>query len=214
MPRWSPDSKWIAFSDFKEIYRVSIDGGTPEELTAESRTEVAPSWWPDGKSIAFNDFPLPGQIQGIKVLDLATRKVSIMPGSEGFYVPSWSPDGKYMVAIAQNPSRMMLYTAESGAWKDLKIFKAPWQYWVWASDSRSVYLAMRGAEPGEQPGMYQLTIADGKWEQAAKFDAMPFNRDGWEGFPSITVDGRVAMMSDTSVVQIYWAQWAAGAQQK
>ena len=22
MPRWSPDSKWIVFSDYKEIYRV------------------------------------------------------------------------------------------------------------------------------------------------------------------------------------------------
>ncbi len=210
MPQWSPDSKWIAFSDLKEIYRVSIDGGTPEKLTAEGKTEVAPVWWPDGKSIAFNDFPQPGQIRGIKVLDLATRKVSIMPGSVGFYVPSWSPDGKHMVAIAQNPSRMVLYTAESGTWKDLKIFKAPWQYWVWANDSRSVYFAMRGAEPGEDPGMYQLTIADGKWEQAAKFDGLPFNRDGWEGFPSITADGRLAMMSDTSVVQIYWAKWSAG----
>ncbi len=210
MPQWSPDSEWIAFSDLKEIYRVSIDGGTPEKLTAEGRTEVAPVWWPDGKSIAFNDFPQPGQIRGIKVLDLATRKISIMPGSEGFYVPSWSPDGKHMVAIAQDPSRMMLYTAESGTWKDLKIFKAPWQYWVWANDSKSVYLAMRGAEPGEEPGMYQLTIADGKWEQAAKFDGLPFNRDGWEGFPSITADGRLAMMSDTSVVQIYWAKWSAG----
>jgi Tol biopolymer transport system component len=211
MPKWSPDSKWIAFSDFKEICRVSIDGGTPEKLTAEGKTELAPDWWPDGKSIAFNDYPLPGQALGIKVLDLETRKVSIMPGAEAFYVPSWSPDGKYMVAIAQNPSRMMLYTAASGTWKDLKIFKVLWQYWVWANDSRSVYFAMKDPEPGEQPGMYQLTIADGKWEQAAKFDGLTVNRDGSEGFPSMTADGRIAMMRDTSVVQIYWASWAAGA---
>jgi eukaryotic-like serine/threonine-protein kinase len=211
MPRWSPDSQWIAFSNFKEIYRVSIDGGTPEKLTAEGRVELAPNWWPDGKSIAFNDYPLPGQALGIKVLNLATRRVSIMPGAEDFYVPSWSPDGKYMVAIAQNPSRMVLYTAESGTWKDLKIFKATWQYWVWANDSRSIYFAMRDAEPGEEPGMYQLTIADGKWEQAAKFDGLTVNRNGSEGFPSMTADGRVAMMRDTSVVQIYWAKWAANA---
>jgi serine/threonine protein kinase len=211
MPKWSPDSKWIAFSDFKEVYRVSIDGGTPEKLTAEGKTELAPDWWPDGKSIAFNDYPVPGQALGIKVLDLETRKVSVMPGAEAFYVPSWSPDGKYMVAIAQNPSRMVLYTVASGTWKDLKIFKALWQYWVWANDSRSVYFAMRDPEPGEQPGMYQLTIADGKWEQAAKFDGLTVNRDGSEGFPSMTADGRVAMMRDTSVVQIYWAKWAAGA---
>jgi eukaryotic-like serine/threonine-protein kinase len=211
MPKWSPDSKWIAFSDFKEISRVSIDGGTPEKLTAEGKTELAPDWWPDGKLIAFNDYPLPGQALGIKVLDLETRKVSIMPGAEAFYVPSWSPDGKYMVAIAQNPSRMVLYTAESGTWKDLKIFKALWQYWVWANDSRSIYFAMKDAEPGEEPGMYQLTIADGKWEQAAKFDGLTVNRDGSEGFPSMTADGRIAMMRDTSVVQIYWAKWAASA---
>ena len=211
MPKWSPDSKWIAFSDFKEIYRVSIDGGTPEKLTAEGKTELAPVWWPDGKSIAFNDYPLPGQALGIKVLDLETRKVSVMPGAEAFYVPSWSPDGRYMVAIAQNPSRMVLYTAASGTWKDLKIFKAPWQYWVWANDSRSVYFAMKDPEPGEQPGMYQLMIADGKWRQAAKFDGLTVNRDGTEGFPSMTVDGRVAIMRDTSVVQIYWAKWTAGA---
>jgi len=211
MPKWSPDSKWIAFSDFKEIYRVSIDGGTPEKLTAEGKTELAPVWWPDGKSIAFNDYPLPGQVLGIKVLDLETRKVSIMPGAEAFYVPSWSPDGRYMVAIAQNPSRMVLYTVGSGTWKDLKIFKAPWQYWVWANDSRSVYFAMRDPEPGEKPGIYQLTIANGEWEQAAKFDGLTVNRDGTEGFPSMTVDGRVAIMRDTSVVQIYWAKWTAGA---
>ncbi|MGA9475173.1 MAG: protein kinase [Terriglobales bacterium] len=211
MPKWSPDSKWIAFSDFKEVYQVSIDGGTPEKLTAEGKSEVAPVWWPDGKSIAFNDFPLPGQALGIKVFDLETRKVSIMPGSEGFLVPSWSPDGKYMVAIAENPSRMVLYTVASGTWKDLKIFKAPWQYWVWANDSRSVYFAMREPEPGEEPGMYQLTTADGKWEQAAKFSGLTVNRDDLEGFPSMTADGRFAMMRDTSVVQIYWAKWAGGA---
>lgn len=212
MPEWSPDSKWIAFSDFKEIYRVSIDGGTPEKLTAEGKTELAPDWWPDGKSIAFNDYPLPGQGLGIKVLDLATRKVSIMPGAENFYVPSWSPDGKYMVAIAQNPSRMVLYTAASGTWKDLKIFKAPWPYWVWANDSKSVYFAVKSTGGDGESGMYRLTIEDGKWDQVAKFDGLTVNLDGSEGFPSMTADGRVAMMRDTSVVQIYWAKWAAGAQ--
>lgn len=208
MPKWSPDSKWIAFSDFKEIYRVSIDGGTPEKLTTEGKTELAPDWWPDGKSIAFNDYPLPGQALGIKVLDLETRKVSIMPGAEAFYVPSWSPDGKYMVAIAQNPSRMVLYTTASRTWKDLKIFKTPWPYWVWANDSKSVYFAVKNNGADGESGMYRLTIEDGKWNQVAKFDGLTVNLDGSEGFPSITLDGGLAMMRDTSVVQIYWAKWA------
>jgi Tol biopolymer transport system component len=121
---------------------------------------------PDGKSIAFNDFPLPGHMVGIKVLDLSNRKISAMPGSVGFYVPSWSPDGKCMVALAQNPSRIVLYSAQSGRWKDLRRFEAPWGYWVWSSDSESIYMAMTAAELA----IYRLAIADGTWSKVARFD--------------------------------------------
>jgi eukaryotic-like serine/threonine-protein kinase len=203
MPQWSPDSKKIVFSDWHQLYLVSVDGGAPEKLIPGAANEVAPTWWPDGKSIAFNDFPFPGQIHGIKVLDLNTRKISVMPGAESFYVPSWSPDGKYMAAIAQNPSRMVLYSAQSGTWKDLKKFEVPWGYWVWTSDSKSIYMAVtEGA-----PGIYRLTIADGAWSQIAKFGGLALGNDESEGFLSLTADGQIVMMSDTSVVQIYSAKW-------
>jgi eukaryotic-like serine/threonine-protein kinase len=204
MPQWSPDSKNIVFSDWNQLYLVSADGGTPEKLVADPKGEVAPAWWPDGKAIAFNDFPRAGgKLPGIRVVDLATRKISIMQGSEGFYVPSWSPDGKYMVAIAQNPSRMMLYTAQTSAWKELKRFDVPWGYWVWSIDSRSIYMAVI---PGT-PGVYRLSIPDGKWEFVTKFDGVNVTSDELENFLSLTADGRPAIMSDTSVVQIYSAKW-------
>lgn len=37
---------------------------------------------------------------------------------------------------------------QSGAWKELRRFEAPWGYWVWSNDSKSIYVAMREAEPG------------------------------------------------------------------
>src|SRR5277367_2691892 len=98
MPTWSPDSKWIAYSDWHELYRVSLDSGAPEKLTSEGFTEVLPSWSPDGKSIYFNDYPIAGHYR-IRILDLATRKVSTMPGSDGYYAPLWSPDGQYLAGI-------------------------------------------------------------------------------------------------------------------
>jgi eukaryotic-like serine/threonine-protein kinase len=205
MPKWSPDSKNIVFSDWNQLYLVSIDGGTPEKLVAKPHNEVAPDFSPDGKSIVFNDYPTPGEkLEGIKVLDLATRKISIMPGSEGFYVPLWSPDGKYMVVAAQNPSRMVLYTAQSGTWNDLKKFEFPWGMYLWSSDSKSIYMPVTSGDTG----VYRLTIPDGKWERTAKFDGLNISTDGLENFPSLTSDGRPAMMSDTSVVQIYSAKWA------
>jgi eukaryotic-like serine/threonine-protein kinase len=207
MPDWSPDSKWVAFSNFNEIYRVSIDGGVPEQLTSEGRFEVAPSWSPDGTSIEFNDFPAPGHFPGIKVLDLASKKVSVWPGSEGTYVPSWSPDGKYMVAIANSPNRMVVYHQGTKTRRTLKEFRADWGYWRWSGDSKSVLMAKVAAEPGEQPGIYRLNIADGKWALIATFNGLSVSSAWFENLLSITPDGRVAMMSDTSVVQIYSLRW-------
>jgi serine/threonine protein kinase/Tol biopolymer transport system component len=207
MPEWSPDSKWAVFSNFKEIYRVSIDGGIPEQLTSEGKFEVAPTWSPDGASIEFNDFPTPGHFPSIKVLDLASKKVSVWPGSDGTYVPSWSPDGKYMVAIANPPKRMVVYSRETKTWKVLKQFGADWGFWRWSGDSKSILMAKVAAEPGEQPGIYRLSIADGKWALVATFNGLSVSSDGAENLLSITPDGRVAMMSDTSVVQIYSLRW-------
>ena len=207
MPEWSRDSKWVVFSNFNEIYRVSIDGGIPEQLTSEGKFEVAPTWSPDGASIEFNDFPTPGHFPGIQVLDLASRKVSVWPGSEGRYVPSWSPDGKYMVAIANPPKRMVVYSRGTKTWRTLKEFGADWGFWRWSGDSKSVLMAKVAPEPGEQPGIYRLSIADGKWTLIATFNGLSVSSDWSENLLSITPDGRVAMMSDTSVVQIYSLRW-------
>jgi eukaryotic-like serine/threonine-protein kinase len=207
MPVWSPDSKWVAFSNIEEIYRVSIDGGVPEQLTSEGKWEVAPTWSPDGKSIEFNDFPIPGHFAGIKVVDLASKKVSVWPASQGIYVPSWSPDGKYMVAIANRPKRMVIYSRGTKTWRTLKEFGADWGYWRWSGDSKSILMAKIAAEPGEQPGVYRLNIADGKWTLDALFNGLSVSSGPFEGFLSVTSDGRPAMMSDTSVVQIYSLRW-------
>jgi Tol biopolymer transport system component len=207
MPQWSPDSKSVAFSDLKEIYVVSADGGAVEKLTSENKAEVAPSWWPDGKSIVFNDFQVPGQLNGLKVINLATKKISIMPGSVGFFVPSWSPNGQFMAAMAVNLLRMVLYSAQTASWTDLKRFKTDFGYWIWSSDSKSLYLAMKEAEPAAEPGIYRLTIADAKWELFSKFGGLTISSDALEGFPCITPDGLLAIMADTSAVQIYSAKW-------
>jgi eukaryotic-like serine/threonine-protein kinase len=207
MPEWSPDSKWAVFSNFNEIYRVSIDGGIPEQLTSEGKVEIAPTWSPDGASIEFNDWPFPGHFPGIQVLDLASKKVSVWPGTKGFYVPSWSPDGKYMVAIANPPKRMVVYSRETKTWKVLKQFGADWGFWRWSRDSKSIFMAKVAAEPGEQPGIYRLNIADSKSALVATFNGLSVSSSGFDQLLSVTPDGRFAMMSDTSVVQIYSLRW-------
>jgi eukaryotic-like serine/threonine-protein kinase len=208
MLTWSPDSKWIAYSDWHELYRVGVDGGAPEKLTSEGFTEVLPSWLPDGKSIYFNDYPIAGHLR-ISVLDLQTRKVSTMPGSDGYYAPLWSPDGQYLAAIQNPPKSLAIYSMKTKQWKQLKIFEHDWGFFVWAPDSKSLYL-MRGPEeagPSEQKGIYRLTVPDGKWELFAKFTGLNPLGGGVQDFVSVTPEGNVATMSDTSVTQIYQMKW-------
>jgi Tol biopolymer transport system component len=211
MPRWSPDSRKIAFSNWKDIYMVSAEGGIPEKLTSNpDEQDVWSAWPPDGKSIAFGVYPRPESVQDIriKVLDLASRKVSIMPGSEGFYMPTWSPDGKYMVADAQNPPRLMLYSAQAGTWKTLRSFDRPWGIWVWSNDSKSLYLDMPDAGPSQAAGFYRLAVPDGAWSQITSYDKLTFVGDATMGaFPSVTADGQPAIMLDKSIEQIYSANW-------
>lgn len=57
-PRWSPDSRWIAFdSDGRSgqagIYLVSADGGEPQALVVDEWNNMVPSWSGDGKWIYF-----------------------------------------------------------------------------------------------------------------------------------------------------------------
>ena len=209
MPKWSPDSKKIAYSDWNEIYLISADGGIPEKLIPNPNQEVLPAWSPDGKSIAFSDYPRPGQFIGIKVLDLATRKISMMPGSQGIIGPTRSPDGKYMVATGYNPPRVMLYSAQTGTWKVLRVCDRPLSgNSVWSNDSQSLYFDMPDAGPEQVRGFYRLAIADGAWSRIAGYDRLGVIGNAAQGvFPSITSEGQPAIMIDTSVDQIYSAKW-------
>ena len=56
-PKWSPDSKWIAFladrGDKSQVYVISADGGEAFPITREEEGIGSFSWRPDGKQIAF-----------------------------------------------------------------------------------------------------------------------------------------------------------------
>ena len=56
--------------------------------------------------------------------------------------------------------------------RTLKQFGADWGFWRWSDDSKSILMAKTAAEPGEQPGVYRLHIADGKWTLVALFNGL------------------------------------------
>ena len=165
-PRWSPDGKRIAFQGIMpgqpwKMYLISSEGGEPEEVM----TGIGdPGWSPDGNSLLFHsgmsDF-LSTSPRAIQLLDLKTRQISTLPGSEGLYSPRWSSDGRYIAALRVGPETLQLLDVRTKRWTELAKIGVGFPMWSW--DSKYIYFDSLESIPN----LYRLRIADHSLEKVA-----------------------------------------------
>lgn len=165
LPNWSPDGKQIVFYSVQHgrpmrIYLVSADGGTPEELAPDyAGNEADATWSPDGGSVVFGDTGgVEGSPVGIHVVNIKTRKISLLPGSRGLFSPRWSPDGQYIVALSENSLGLMIFELRTGKWSQLTDLGAGFP--CWSHDSEYVYFLRQ-----PEIAVYRVRIRDRKVEQ-------------------------------------------------
>jgi len=92
-PSWSPDVKWIAYTDKDSIWIVSSEGGSPKQLTSDA-DQVAENelrWSPDGKTIAY--FGADRTVRLIPSTGGPSQVLTQIPVVNDFLGLSWSPDG-------------------------------------------------------------------------------------------------------------------------
>ena len=167
LAHWSPDGKRIAFSGADpgrpwKVYLISNDGGSPEPVTSDEIQETDPTWSQDGKTLAFGHVHSSQPEQTfIEQLDLATHKISQLPGSQGIFGPRWSPDGRYIIAISSDNNKLMLYDVKAGKWRPLNV-GPNFGYLTWSHDSAYVYF---DTFLSSDSGFFRVRISDSKLEK-------------------------------------------------
>ena len=94
----SPDGKSIAFALLGDIYTMPIAGGNPVRVAEGLAWEVQPRFSPDGKRIAFTSDRGGGDNIWIMNRDGSDKSQITKEEFRLLNQPSWSPDGRYVVA--------------------------------------------------------------------------------------------------------------------
>jgi Tol biopolymer transport system component/imidazolonepropionase-like amidohydrolase len=89
----SPDGQVLVFSLLGHLFRLSVDGGTAEQLTFGPCYDSEPAFSPDGRRLAFVS-DRDGSVANIFLLDLSTRTTSQLTRGAYATQPTWSPDGQ------------------------------------------------------------------------------------------------------------------------
>ncbi len=116
-PVWSPDRSQIAFlapdpddpMGNVSLYKVAVDGESPQLLASGVSAHAPPTWSPDGTRLAYTSFagydPVyeTGSI-GVRIVDVASGKETDLTGPDFAlaFNPSWSPNGQEIAFIVKH----------------------------------------------------------------------------------------------------------------
>lgn len=209
VPKWSPDGTKILFYGIgggkpQRVYIVPATGGAAQPASSGNGAEMQANWSPDGASIIYSDFPFfssgPGRVS-IHRLNLATQKAETLPGSKGFFAPSWSPDGRYVAALASSGQRIMLYDFKTGQWSELAVGSGLLR---WSRDSKYLYYLRYGPDSAviriRPDGGHSEEVAGLKGiRQAGRLAGLDFG---------LTPDGVPLILRDIGTQEIYSLAWS------
>jgi imidazolonepropionase-like amidohydrolase/Tol biopolymer transport system component len=144
----SPDGRTIAFDLLGDIYTMSIAGGTPRRIAEGLAFEHQPRFSPDGRRIAFTSDRGGGDNIWVMNADGSDKRQVTKEDFRLINQPSWSPDGRFIVAKKHFTTGRSLGTGEV------------WMYHV--SGGGGVQLVKRASEQLQKELGEPIYAPDGK----------------------------------------------------
>lgn len=210
LPRWSPDGKQIAFmgttgGDHWTTYVIPAQGGVARQMIPGNDETADATWTPDNKSIVFGPWK-GGELRGIKVLDLNTNQVSPLPGATEMWSPRTSPDGRYIAALSEQDSKMMLFDTRTRKWEQLSADYSG--YPSWSRDGKFLYFQDWNQGSGYPSRVVRTRINDRRQETVLDLKSLDRLSIGtfmsWSG---LAPDDSVLLSRNNSTQEIYAVKW-------
>ena len=190
-PRWSPDSKRLAFDltieGNSDIFVIDSAGGRPERFTEDPAPDVVPSWSRDGNWVYFSS-DRTGKFEVWKVAVGGGPAVQIT--KEGGSAGIESPGGEFVYfqkPVAGDRDRELMRLSEAG--EERKIIGQVYER-HFAVTERGIYF-IAGPKRGEQWILRFLDFAAGSDEIVAALPGVPMLN------LAISPDGQWALYSQS-----------------
>ncbi len=157
------------------------------------------TWSPDGKRIAFGRLAYADN-KDIEVLDLQTHQVSVLPGSQNVFSPRWSPDGRFLVAVASDSRKLSLFDFQTQKWTDWVTQTTALGFPCWSRDGKYLYF---DSTYSNNQAYVRIKLGGTKPESVVSLKDLRryFGSVGlWSG---LTPDGTPIFVRDISTQEIY-----------
>jgi eukaryotic-like serine/threonine-protein kinase len=212
LPTWSPDGSQVAFAGHEpgkpwKIYLVPAEGGNPEAVISFEGNQLDPSWSADGQSIVFGRNSQETRMSNESNLfigNLESHQVNPLPGSTHYFSPRWSPNGKYILAMTDDYSKLSLFDVDSKVWTPL--LGQPSGYPCWSQDSQYVYFS--NPFDSQKLPFYRIQVSTRKIEHlvnVAEYGRLSLGQFGW--WTGLAPDDSLLALRDTSIQEIYSLKW-------
>jgi len=222
--RWSPDGRFLAFAARgaakdpgpPTMHLADVGRGTVELLSGEDGhvAHIDPCWAADGRSLVYSTFFPPYASEAdtyLRRVDLATRRIEKLPGSDGLWAPKCAPDGRILAADStaqrtqpgEGRTWFKLWDPWKSRWEALPVAAATVDHPSWSRDGRALYAtASRLDAPGLQ--IARVDVRTRRVETVGRIEGL--RPDGWLG---LTPDGALMVHRDASVREIVVMEWEA-----